>query len=154
ARASPTRAPTFQALATAWGPGDRGPRRDAVSCPTARFPSTGATQGRKLDALMRTRLELTGPSRRPVGAPWIGRAACPGEGGAVGEALQLPSERPPGPGSAIPVLAALAVRRDPLRFLTHAARTYGDLAHLQVGPRHDYLVNRPEWIRDVLLAPE
>jgi cytochrome P450 len=72
----------------------------------------------------------------------------------VGEALQPASERPPGPGSAIPVLAALALRRDPLRFLTHAARTYGDLVHLRVGPRRDYLVNRPEWIRDVLLAPE
>jgi cytochrome P450 len=72
----------------------------------------------------------------------------------VGEALEVARERPPGPGSVMPVLAALAIRRDPLRFLTDTARTYGDLVHLQLGPRRDYLVNRPDWIREVLLAPE
>jgi len=61
---------------------------------------------------------------------------------------------PPGPRSLLPLLASFAVRRDPLAFLVHAARTYGDLVHLQVGSRHDYLVNRPDLIREVLLAPE
>jgi len=61
---------------------------------------------------------------------------------------------PPGPRSLLPLLASFAIRRDPLTFLVDAARTYGDLVHLQLGGRHDYLVNRPELIREVLLAPE
>jgi cytochrome P450 len=61
---------------------------------------------------------------------------------------------PPGPSSLIPLLATFAVRRDPLSFLVHAARTYGDIVHLALGSRHDYLVNRPDLIREVLLAPE
>lgn len=59
---------------------------------------------------------------------------------------------PPGPRSAL--RAYIALRRDPLGFLTRAAQRYGDVVHLKVGGRHDYLLNRPEHIRDVLLAPE
>lgn len=61
---------------------------------------------------------------------------------------------PPGPKSLIPLLASFAIRRDPLSFLVAAASRYGDLVHLRVGARHDYLVNRPDLIREVLLAPE
>jgi len=61
---------------------------------------------------------------------------------------------PPGPSSLIPLLASFAIRRDPLTLLVDAARRYGDLVHLGIGRRHDYLVNRPDLIRDVLLAPE
>ena len=61
---------------------------------------------------------------------------------------------PPGPSRAVPVVAHLSMLRNPLRFLERAARTHGDLVHLRLGSRHDYLVNRPDLVRDVLLAPE
>ena len=59
---------------------------------------------------------------------------------------------PPGPRSAL--LSYYAMRRDPLKFLLDMAREYGDIVHLQVGSRHDYLLNHPDYIREVLLAPE
>ena len=34
------------------------------------------------------------------------------------------------------------------------AREYGDIVHMRVGSRRDYLLNHPDYIRDVLLAPE
>jgi cytochrome P450 len=34
------------------------------------------------------------------------------------------------------------------------ARQYGDIVHMKVGNRRDYLLNHPDYIRDVLLAPE
>jgi len=59
---------------------------------------------------------------------------------------------PPGPGS--PLLSYFALRRDPLGFMMRVVRKYGDIVHMQVGSRHDYLLNHPDHIRDVLLAPE
>src|SRR5262245_17465771 len=44
------------------------------------------------------------------------------------------------------------MRRDPLAFLTRAARDYGDVARFSMGPVELHLVNRPEWIRDVLVT--
>ena len=59
---------------------------------------------------------------------------------------------PPGPRSAL--LSYYALRRDPLQFLLRMSREHGDIVHMQVGSRHDYLLNHPDYIRDVLLAPE
>jgi cytochrome P450 len=44
------------------------------------------------------------------------------------------------------------MRRDPLAFLTGIAREYGDIARFRMGPVELHLVNRPEWIRDVLVT--
>ena len=44
------------------------------------------------------------------------------------------------------------MRRDPLGFLTRLAREYGDVARFRMGPVELHLVNRPEWIRDVLVT--
>jgi cytochrome P450 len=44
------------------------------------------------------------------------------------------------------------MRRDPLAFLERAARDYGDVARFRMGPVELHLVNRPEWIRDVLVT--
>ncbi len=41
--------------------------------------------------------------------------------------------------------------RDPLEFLTSIAQKYGDIAHFQVGGRHIFLLNHPDYIRDALL---
>ncbi len=44
------------------------------------------------------------------------------------------------------------MRRDPLAFLAKLAREYGDIARFRMGPVELHLVNRPEWIRDVLVT--
>ena len=62
---------------------------------------------------------------------------------------------PPGPKGTFPtgVLGQMQNRR--LHFLLETARTYGDLVHFRVGPRHVYMLNHPDYIRYVLVeAPE
>ncbi len=59
---------------------------------------------------------------------------------------------PPGPKSAF--LAYCELYRDPLGFLGRMTRQYGDIGHLQMGQRHDYLINHPDYIKAVLLAGE
>jgi cytochrome P450 len=59
---------------------------------------------------------------------------------------------PHGPRSWLPGGDFWAFRRDPLTFLPHVARTYGDLARLWFGKQRVYLVSRPEWIEDVLVT--
>jgi cytochrome P450 len=44
------------------------------------------------------------------------------------------------------------MRRDPLGFLTRIAREHGDVARFRMGPVELHLVNRPDWIRDVLVT--
>jgi cytochrome P450 len=60
---------------------------------------------------------------------------------------------PPGPRSRLPGGAYFALHRDPLGALARAVRDYGDIVHLRLGPRHDYLLNHPDHVRSVLLAP-
>ncbi|MEW6209244.1 MAG: cytochrome P450 [Acidobacteriota bacterium] len=43
-------------------------------------------------------------------------------------------------------------RRDPLNFLTRIARRHGDVVLFYLGPRRIYLVNHPDYIRDVLVT--
>jgi cytochrome P450 len=45
-----------------------------------------------------------------------------------------------------------AFRKDPPGFLLRNAREYGDLVYLQFARQHAYLVNRPEWIRDIFVT--
>lgn len=59
---------------------------------------------------------------------------------------------PPGPKRAMPGSNLLKMRRDPLAFLTTLAREYGDIAHVKLGPQHVFLLNRPDYIRDVLVT--
>jgi cytochrome P450 len=62
---------------------------------------------------------------------------------------------PPGPKGTFPggVLGHMQKRR--LDFLLETARTYGDIAHFRIGPRHVYLLNHPDYIHYVLVeAPE
>ncbi len=59
---------------------------------------------------------------------------------------------PRGPRSWLPGGDFWAFRRDPLTFLPHVARTYGDLARLSFGRQRVYLISRPEWIEDVLVT--
>lgn len=60
--------------------------------------------------------------------------------------------KPPGPKAALASYAALYL--DPLRALTRAVRKYGDVVHLQIGKRHDFLLNHPDYVRAILLDHE
>jgi cytochrome P450 len=55
------------------------------------------------------------------------------------------------PGPKISWLAYAALYRDPLGYLTRAARKYGDIVHLAIAHRHDFLLNHPDYIRAILL---
>lgn len=45
-----------------------------------------------------------------------------------------------------------ALRRDPFPFVTNLAQTYGDIVRLPFGTRNLYLLNHPDFIRDVLVG--
>ena len=57
-------------------------------------------------------------------------------------------------GPKIPLLAYAALYRDPLKYLTRAARKYGDIMQIEIAGRHDYLFNHPDYIRAILLDQE
>ncbi len=61
--------------------------------------------------------------------------------------------RPPGPKSVQPFLGVLTpFKKDPPGFLLRNAREFGDLVFLPLARQRVYLVNRPEWIRDILVT--
>lgn len=51
-------------------------------------------------------------------------------------------------------LAYAALYRDPLGYLTRAARKHGDVVHLKIGRKSDFLLNHPDLIRAALLDHE
>lgn len=58
----------------------------------------------------------------------------------------------PGPKQIFPIVNLLSLRRDRLGFLSQMAREYGDLVHFQLGPQPVFLLNHPDYIRDVLVT--
>ncbi len=60
--------------------------------------------------------------------------------------------RAPGPPRRFPGGHLLAMRRDPLAFLTRLSREYGDVARFRLGPVELHLLNRPDFIRDLLVT--
>ena len=59
---------------------------------------------------------------------------------------------PPGPRNWFPGAPILAFGRDALGYLEAAARKHGDVVHLRVGPRHFFLLNHPDHVKDVLVT--
>jgi cytochrome P450 len=59
---------------------------------------------------------------------------------------------PPGPKSIIPGVNLIAIRRDPIKFLMGLAERYGDVAYFKLGPQPVFLINNPDYIRDVLVT--
>ena len=58
--------------------------------------------------------------------------------------------RPPGP-RGVPLLGMLpALRRDPIGVFTDAARRFGAVVHLKLGPQNGFLITHPDDIRHVL----
>ncbi|MGE0405925.1 MAG: cytochrome P450 [Candidatus Korobacteraceae bacterium] len=66
--------------------------------------------------------------------------------------MQSSLQRPPGPRSTLPGAMIFAFRRDPLGFLSRVAREFGDIAYFKLGPQHVYLLNHPDYIKDVLVT--
>lgn len=58
--------------------------------------------------------------------------------------------RVPGPRGHRLLGSLLEVRRDRLKFVTHATQTYGDLICFRMGPKRLYLLNHPDYARHVL----
>ena len=46
----------------------------------------------------------------------------------------------------------MAYRRNPAAFLLWLSRNFGDISHFKVGRHHMYLLNRPDFIQDVLVT--
>lgn len=67
-------------------------------------------------------------------------------------AMAAASVLPPGPRPVIPGANFIAIRRDPIRFLTGLAEQYGDLVYFKLGPQPVFLLNNPDYIRDVLVT--
>jgi len=60
--------------------------------------------------------------------------------------------RPPSP-KPKPFVGHLPMfRRDPLKFLLDSAREHGDVVYFKFGPQDLYLLNHPDYIRDVLVT--
>ncbi|PYI59786.1 MAG: cytochrome P450 [Verrucomicrobia bacterium] len=64
----------------------------------------------------------------------------------------LAPSKPSGPRNSW--LAYAALYRDPLGYLTRAARKHGDAVHLKIGRKSDFLLNHPDLVRAALLDQE
>ena len=63
-------------------------------------------------------------------------------------------KRVPGPRGRRLLGSLLEVRRDRLKFVTHATEKYGDLICFRMGPKSLYLLNHPDYARHVLCDNE
>ncbi|MBA2341059.1 MAG: cytochrome P450 [Pyrinomonadaceae bacterium] len=61
---------------------------------------------------------------------------------------------PPGPRNRFFGGQGSAFRRDPLNFLTNLAREHGDVAHFRVESQRVFLLNHPDYIKDVLVTQQ
>jgi cytochrome P450 len=59
---------------------------------------------------------------------------------------------PPSPPRKPIVGHLLEFRRAPLRFLLDSAQNYGDIVYFRFGPQEIFLINHPDYIRDVLVT--
>jgi len=66
--------------------------------------------------------------------------------------LQLTIQKPRGPRN-LPILGSLpSFRARPIEFLCETARKYGDLPYFRLGSYHAYLINHPDFVRDILVT--
>jgi cytochrome P450 len=59
---------------------------------------------------------------------------------------------PPGPSSRLPFSLFFNFLRDPLAVLHNLSKEYGDLSHFKFGGHHIYLINNPDYIKDILVT--
>ena len=60
--------------------------------------------------------------------------------------------KPRGPKNAPFVGNLPSFRRNPVKFLTRMAATYGDMAYYKLGPIDAYFFNHPDFVRDILVT--
>jgi cytochrome P450 len=65
-----------------------------------------------------------------------------------------PINYPPGPSSRLPLKLLFDFLLDPLTVLHNLSKEYGDISHFKFGKHHIYLVNNPDYIKDVLVNYE
>ncbi len=66
--------------------------------------------------------------------------------------MQLTVQKPRGPRN-LPLLGSLpSFRARPIEFLCETAKKYGDLPYFRLGSYHAYLVNHPDFVRDILVT--
>jgi cytochrome P450 len=61
---------------------------------------------------------------------------------------------PPGPKGISALAQCLSRQQDPLLSLQKIAVKHGDIVHMQLGGRHEYLINHPDHIKAILCAPQ
>jgi cytochrome P450 len=59
---------------------------------------------------------------------------------------------PPGPSSRLPLNLFFNFLRDPLTVLHNLSKEYGDISHFKFGGQHIYLINHPDYVKDVLVT--
>jgi cytochrome P450 len=59
---------------------------------------------------------------------------------------------PPGPKGKPLIGLFPEFRKDPPAFLLDVAQRHGDIAYFKLGPQHMYLLNKPEYVQDVLVT--
>lgn len=60
----------------------------------------------------------------------------------------------PGPTRHLPGTFLFRMRRNPLAFMVQMAKQYGDVVHFQVGSQHFFLLNHPDYIKEVLVTQD
>ena len=59
---------------------------------------------------------------------------------------------PPGPRQIFPLSGLLSYRKGPLPFFQNLAAQFGDLSFFRLGPQEAFFLNRPDYIKDVLVT--
>lgn len=67
-------------------------------------------------------------------------------------AKSSPVNYPPGPSSRLPLNLFFNFLRDPLTVLHNLSKEYGDISHFKFGGQHIYLIDHPDYIKDVLVT--
>jgi cytochrome P450 len=62
------------------------------------------------------------------------------------------ASKPRGPKNLLLLGNLAAFRAKPIEFLMAAARDYGDLPYFKLGPYHAYLMNHPDYVRDIFVT--
>src|ERR1700730_8837446 len=66
--------------------------------------------------------------------------------------VQKTSPHPPEAKQRFPGDLTLEIYRDSIKTFTRIARECGDIAHFKIGGNHVFLLNNPEYIKDVLIT--